>query len=95
MPNVALISDLHGNIDPLEAVFRDIDRQQVEEIDCLGDIVGHGVYQWKLSRRSANDPLCALIGNQEFPIVHANLKVLKEFKFLMRDGESFLHFKSS
>ena len=42
MPRIALISDIHGNIDALEAVLEDIGRQKIEEILCLGDIVGYG-----------------------------------------------------
>lgn len=39
---LALISDLHANRPALEAVFADIASQGVEDIACLGDIVGYG-----------------------------------------------------
>ena len=42
MPRIALISDIHGNIDALEAVLADIKGREVAEIVCLGDIVGYG-----------------------------------------------------
>ena len=42
MPQIALISDIHANIDALEAVLVDLDSQGVDEIFCLGDIVGYG-----------------------------------------------------
>jgi len=38
----ALISDIHSNIEALQAVLDDIRQQGVEEIYCLGDIVGYG-----------------------------------------------------
>jgi diadenosine tetraphosphatase ApaH/serine/threonine PP2A family protein phosphatase len=38
----ALISDIHSNIEALEAVLADIDSQGVTEIFCLGDLVGYG-----------------------------------------------------
>ena len=38
----AIISDIHGNLDALEAVLADIKAKGVEEIYCLGDIVGYG-----------------------------------------------------
>jgi len=38
----ALISDIHGNLEALQAVLDDIRRQNVKEIFCLGDIVGYG-----------------------------------------------------
>jgi predicted phosphodiesterase len=38
----ALISDIHSNIEALEAVLADIRDQGVSEIYCLGDLVGYG-----------------------------------------------------
>ena len=38
----AIISDIHGNLEALQAVLEDIDHQQVDTIFCLGDIVGYG-----------------------------------------------------
>lgn len=38
----AIISDVHGNLEALTAVLEDIDREQVDAIYCLGDIVGYG-----------------------------------------------------
>jgi diadenosine tetraphosphatase ApaH/serine/threonine PP2A family protein phosphatase len=39
---IALLSDVHGNLPAFEAVLRDVDGQAVEEIWCLGDLVGYG-----------------------------------------------------
>ena len=38
----AIISDIHGNLEALEAVLRDIASWNVREIYCLGDMVGYG-----------------------------------------------------
>ena len=38
----ALISDIHSNLEGLTAVLDDIDKHNVSEIYCLGDIVGYG-----------------------------------------------------
>jgi predicted phosphodiesterase len=38
----AIVSDIHGNIEALEAVLADIAQQSVDSIYCLGDIVGYG-----------------------------------------------------
>jgi len=40
--NVALISDIHANIEALYAVLSDIENQGVENIICLGDLIGYG-----------------------------------------------------
>ncbi|AMV36583.1 metallophosphoesterase family protein [Planctomyces sp. SH-PL62] len=38
----ALISDIHGNLEALETVLGDIAGQGVDEIYCLGDVIGYG-----------------------------------------------------
>jgi len=38
----ALISDIHSNLEGLEAVLKDIHGQGIAEIYCLGDIIGYG-----------------------------------------------------
>ncbi len=38
----ALISDIHGNLEALEAVLQDIEQRGVDQIFCLGDVIGYG-----------------------------------------------------
>jgi diadenosine tetraphosphatase ApaH/serine/threonine PP2A family protein phosphatase len=38
----AIFSDIHANLDALEAVLEDIARLPVDELVCLGDLVGYG-----------------------------------------------------
>lgn len=38
----AIVSDIHGNLEALEAVLRDIESQGITETVCLGDIIGYG-----------------------------------------------------
>ena len=38
----ALISDIHSNLEALQAVLADIESQGITEIYCLGDVVGYG-----------------------------------------------------
>ena len=38
----AIISDIHSNIEALQAVLEDIAQQGADEILCLGDVVGYG-----------------------------------------------------
>lgn len=38
----AIISDIHGNLEALQAVLEDIKSKSIDEIYCLGDIVGYG-----------------------------------------------------
>ena len=38
----ALISDIHGNLEALHAVFDDISTQRVDRVCSLGDVIGYG-----------------------------------------------------
>ncbi len=42
---IAIISDIHGNLEALNATLRDIKNRQVDKIICLGDITTKGVHQ--------------------------------------------------
>ncbi len=39
---IAVFSDVHANLEALEAVLADIDRRGIETVYCLGDVVGYG-----------------------------------------------------
>lgn len=47
MDQIAIISDLHGNMPALEATLRDIKQRHIQRIFCLGDIVGKGPHSDK------------------------------------------------
>jgi predicted phosphodiesterase len=38
----AIVSDIHANLEALEAVLADLAHEGVDSIYCLGDIVGYG-----------------------------------------------------
>lgn len=42
MARIALISDVHGNLEALVAVLRDIEATGADAVVCLGDAVGYG-----------------------------------------------------
>ena len=65
----AVISDIHGNLPALEAVLADIGRRDLEEIWCLGDIVGYGANPdgCVASVREAAD-VC-LVGNHDLAVL--------------------------
>jgi predicted phosphodiesterase len=39
---IAVLSDIHGNLEALHAVLADAERQGVDAVYCLGDVVGYG-----------------------------------------------------
>lgn len=41
---LAIISDIHGNLHALEAVWQDLEAQRPDAVYCLGDLVGYGAF---------------------------------------------------
>lgn len=65
----AVLSDIHGNIEALEAVLADIDAKGIKEIVCLGDIIGYGPDPREcLERIKHIDTL--IMGNHEHAVLH-------------------------
>ncbi len=60
----ALISDIHSNLEGLEAVLADIAEQGVSEIYCLGDIIGYGPNPRECIDRVMQCNIC-LLGNHD------------------------------
>ena len=39
---IAIISDIHGNLEALKSAFEDIESKNINKIFCLGDIIANG-----------------------------------------------------
>lgn len=61
----AIIADIHGNLEALEAVLEDMDRLGVERVVCLGDMVGYGPRPAECVRRVRERCQVSLLGNHE------------------------------
>ncbi len=44
MERIAIISDIHGNLEALKAVLEDMRERRVNKIYCLGDIIAKGTH---------------------------------------------------
>lgn len=61
----AVISDIHGNIDALDAVIADIAHWPVQAILCLGDIVGYGPEPAACVNRVVETCAVTVLGNHD------------------------------
>lgn len=62
---IAIISDLHSNLEALTNVLEDIEDQRCTEIVCLGDIVGYGPNPRQILRTVMSQCRFSLKGNHE------------------------------
>lgn len=37
---IGVISDIHGNINALDAVLKELENKNIDKIVCLGDLIG-------------------------------------------------------
>lgn len=65
----AIVSDIHGNENALRAVLADIELQHVDEIVCLGDVVGYGPRP-RQCLKTALDFKITLLGNHEEAVLY-------------------------
>ena len=67
---LAVISDIHSNLEALTAVLEDIAYRNVERIICLGDVVGYGPQPREcLDLVMANASL-TLMGNHDYAVLY-------------------------
>jgi diadenosine tetraphosphatase ApaH/serine/threonine PP2A family protein phosphatase len=73
----AIFSDIHGNIDALEAVLTDMAGFPVRGVFCLGDIVGYGPEPGDCVKRVMDLCTVTVLGNHEAMLLLAD-KILEE-----------------
>jgi len=61
----AIVSDIHGNLEALEAVLSDIQNQKCDRIVCLGDVIGYGPNPCECLDRVMKMDACVL-GNHDY-----------------------------
>ncbi len=70
-PRIAIVSDIHGNLPALEAVWAQIEREQPTRVVNLGDIASGPLWpaetvQWLMAREAAEPRRwCTIAGNHE------------------------------
>lgn len=61
----AFLADIHANLTALDAVLSDVSRQKVDQIICLGDIVGYGPKPRECAERILSVTRHSVIGNHD------------------------------
>jgi predicted phosphodiesterase len=66
---IALLSDIHANLEALTAVLADIEGQNVDAIYCLGDTLGYGPDPAPCLDVVMRFPV-VLLGNHDYAVLH-------------------------
>ena len=62
------VSDIHGNFEALTAVLADIREQVIEQLYCLGDIVGYGPNPRECIQEMQHADVC-ILGNHDEAVI--------------------------
>ncbi|MET0305569.1 MAG: metallophosphoesterase family protein [Solirubrobacterales bacterium] len=68
---IAAISDIHANLPALEAVLEAIERAGVDEIWCLGDVIGYGAEPDECTELVLGRCSLCLVGNHDLAVLGA------------------------
>lgn len=77
---IAIISDIHGNLEALKATLEDINKKNVDKIICLGDIIAKGVHPVECIKLIRENCDVVIRGNTDeyFSKEHTNIEDLDE-----------------
>ena len=79
---IAVISDIHGNLEALSSVIVDIRSRNVDKIICLGDVVGYGPNPNECIEKVSAECEYCIIGNHEAAVF--DTLISEEFNDLAR-----------
>lgn len=66
---IAVVSDLHSNVVALDAVLRDLESENIENILCAGDLVGYYPFPDETVSRVRDVNALCVLGNHDFGLV--------------------------
>ena len=81
---VAILGDIHGNLEALEAVLIAIGRERIDDIVCLGDIVGYGPDPLGCIYRLREVRAQIVMGNHDQAILHPD--TIRSFNSTVRNS---------
>lgn len=67
---LAVISDIHSNVEALVAVLKDIASRQIRQVICLGDVVGYGPDPRPCVDLITKHAAVTLMGNHDYAVMY-------------------------
>ena len=80
----AILSDIHGNLEALDAVMSDLEDFTPEQIVCLGDLIGYGPDPEAVINKVAEHEISCVLGNHEAAL--SSDKALSWLNFMAREN---------
>ena len=80
----AVMGDIHGNLEALEAVLKDMAAEKIDKIAILGDTVGYGPNPRECIEKAAEIADIFLIGNHEKELISGDPGMTEETKEVLK-----------
>ena len=69
---IAVISDIHANLEALEQVLVDINGSNIDRVVCLGDSIGYGPEPEQVVAMINDHHIPSILGNHELAVIDQN-----------------------
>ena len=66
---LAVISDIHSNLDAFQAVLDDISKQSIDDVISLGDNIGYGAQPEEIIVSLKRHSISSVLGNHELAVL--------------------------
>ncbi|MEO2069049.1 MAG: metallophosphoesterase family protein [Desulfurobacteriaceae bacterium] len=77
---VGIIADVHANIHALLEVVKELEKEEVDEVWCLGDVVGYGAFPNECLNWIRENCKHLVLGNHELALLNlVDLEVLNKY----------------
>jgi len=70
MNQITVFADIHANMPALEAVFADMEARQLNNLYCLGDLVGYGTFPNEVISAIRERDIPTIMGNYDLGVGH-------------------------
>lgn len=75
---IAIISDIHGNLEALKKGLHDIEDKKVDTIICLGDLVGYGPYPNEVVELIREKHILNILGNYDAAVLEGKFNYIRD-----------------
>ncbi len=81
---IAILSDIHGNLEALESVLNEIYKRKIDRIICLGDLIDYGPNPNEVVEVSKREFDIIVMGNHDYAVIDEN--IIEEFAITARSS---------
>lgn len=74
---IAVVSDIHGNLEAMKTAYLDILEREADSIICLGDLTGYGPYPNEVIDFIREKRIMVVLGNYDASVVEKSFKYIK------------------